>query len=157
MKREGNYKGNLLKEEKCLFYKHGKSNKERLYEIWKNMKKRCRDSSLKCYKNYGGKGIKVCKEWQEDYMLFRNWAYRNGYEENLYIDRINNNKNYEPNNCRWATMQEQQNNRTNNRICNINGLTASLADICRKYNVKYKKVWKRLSLGWELEEALFKN
>ncbi|RPI59409.1 MAG: hypothetical protein EHM44_12155 [Ignavibacteriales bacterium] len=121
------------------------------------MKKRCRDSSLKCYKNYGGKGIKVCKEWQEDYMLFRNWAYRNGYEENLYIDRINNNKNYEPNNCRWATMQEQQNNRTNNRICNINGLTASLADICRKYNVKYKKVWKRLSLGWELEEALFKN
>ena len=147
----------LKKGKECLFYKHGFSHKERLYEIWKNMKRRCNDNTLSCYKNYGGRGIGICNEWESDYINFRNWAMSAGYNDTLTIDRINVNGNYEPSNCRWSTYREQNNNRSNNRIMTINGYTSSLADICRKYNVKYKMVWKRLKLGWSLEDAIIKE
>ena len=101
--------------------KHGLS-KTRLYRIWNAMKNRCNNPNNYGYKNYGGRGIKVCDEWNKDFLEFYNWAINNGYKENLSIDRINNNGNYEPNNCRWATSKEQMANRRNFKVKNQYGV-----------------------------------
>lgn len=90
--------------------KHGQS-ETRLYAIWHAMKQRCFNPNHKNYVDYGGRGIKVCEEWKNDFQAFYDWAMANGYEESLSIDRINNDGNYEPQNCRWVTMKEQCNNR----------------------------------------------
>lgn len=90
---------------------HGMSN-TRLYRIWKAMKKRCYNTNNNDYKKwYGSRGIKVCDEWKNSFINFYNWAKQNGYQDNLSIDRINVNGNYEPSNCRWATAKEQANNK----------------------------------------------
>lgn len=90
-------------------YKHGEAygeNRTRLYRIWRTMRRRCNDPKRNCYVYYGKKGIKVCDEWENDYITFRSWALANGYEDNLTIDRINNQGNYEPDNCQWLTASE---------------------------------------------------
>lgn len=105
--------------------KHGKSN-TRIYKIYIKMVRRCNCKTDKDYCNYGSRGIIVCDEWKNDFMNFYNWSIQNGYNETLTLDRINNDGNYEPNNCRWTTMKEQSNNTRFNRYITYNGVTKTL-------------------------------
>jgi len=100
----------------------------KLYKILSGMKKRCKYESHPRYKNYGGRGIKVCGEWENDFSTFREWALNNGYKEGLTIDRIDNDGNYEPSNCRWATRREQDLNKSNTFHIKYKGSTKVLCE-----------------------------
>jgi hypothetical protein len=105
--------------------KHGQK-RTKLYYIWSGMKERCNKESYWQYHTYGGRGIKVCEEWSKSFSVFRDWSLSNGYQEGLSIDRIDVNGNYEPSNCRWATMKEQCNNKRNNIVIEVEGVTKTL-------------------------------
>ena len=134
------------------FYKHGMYN-TKLYQTWHNMKQRCFNKNSSHYKNYGGRGIKVCDEWLE-FMNFYNWAMSNEYSEGLTIDRIDVNGNYEPDNCRWVDNKTQCNNKRNNHLITYNGKTHTMMEWSRLLNIKYDVLRFRLKRGWDIEKAL---
>lgn len=123
-----------------------KENK-RLSSIWRGMRNRCYYESNLQYKDYGGRGIKICEEWtgEPGFANFVKWSKNNGYKDGLEIDRINVDGNYEPNNCRWATHKEQQNNRKNNVYIAYNGETKTLTEWCEKLGLKYSLISHRLN------------
>lgn len=113
-----------------------KMSKTRLYHIWQNMKSRCSNPNNQDYQRYGGRGIAVCKEWENSFSEFMKWANKSGYSETLSIDRIDFNGNYEPNNCRWATPKQQSNNRSSNHLVTIGKETMNISQWCEKYGIK---------------------
>lgn len=129
---------------------HGKSSHP-LYERWCAMKRRCNNKNDL---SHGGRGIKVCNEWVNDFEEFYNWAINNGFDENLTLDRIDNDGNYEPNNCRWTTYETQANNCRSNKRIEYLGETHTLAEWSKLYNIDQNKVQRRLSVGWDISDAL---
>lgn len=127
----------------------------RLYRIWKGMKSRCYNQNADHYDRYGGRGIVVCEEWKNDFVSFKLWAMYNGYQDDLTIDRIDNDGNYEPSNCRWVTMEQQGNNRKGNYIIEYNGESHTLSEWSKKTGIKVITLWDRINLlGWPIELAL---
>lgn len=106
---------------------HGLS-KHPLHDVWKAMKQRCYNSKNSHYEDYGGRGISICDEWRYDFKAFYDWALANGYEEGLSIDRIKNNGNYYPANCRFSTIAEQSRNKRRNKFFTAFGETKCLFD-----------------------------
>ena len=119
----------------CTRDKHRTANM-RIYGAWANIKARCLLVKNEAYKNYGGRGINICLEWLEDYFSFENWALENGYKENLTIDRIDVDGNYEPNNCRWVTMKEQNLNKRNNVYIEFDGERLTCSQWAKKMGIK---------------------
>lgn len=129
--------------------------KTRLYRIWKAINNRCEKEKLWAYKYYGAKGIRVCPEWEKDFMSFYKWATSNGYGEDLTIDRIDNNSDYSPENCRWVSRKVQANNRSFCKMIEYNGKVQTLMQWCEELNLNYKRVHSRMyKLGWTFEKAI---
>lgn len=136
---------------------HGES-KTKLYQIWRAMKQRCTQEKQISYHLYGGRGISVCKEWMDSYIVFRDWAISSGYVDGLTIDRIDSNKNYCPENCRWVTPKEQANNTRKNLRIEYKGQVKTLSEWCDYYGKNYHTVQCRL---WRsrcsFETAMFRE
>lgn len=132
---------------------HGES-RTKLYRTWFDMRRRCNQPQNKYYKNYGGRGIKVCREWEESYENFSKWAHSNGYSDDLTIDRIDRDLGYCPENCRWVDQITQANNRTNNHMITYNGETLSMKDTARKYGISYSALRSSIQKGKDEEVAV---
>lgn len=138
---------------------------KKLNHVYHGMKERCYYTKNKEYKNYGGRGITVCDEWlnpqrvgqhqqTKGWLTFRDWAIQNGYKEGLTLDRVDVNKGYSPDNCRWVSRKVQTNNTTQNRYITYRGETKSLSQWCDELGLKYHRVKDRLNkLHWSVEKA----
>lgn len=136
------------------FTTHGKTS-DKLYKIYYSMINRCANESNKNYHNYGGRGIKICDEWANDFVIFYDWSIANGYKEHLSIDRIDVNGNYEPSNCRWATTKEQGNNKRTNINITYGGKTLNLSQWAKIFGVKYLPLYHRVATkGMEIDAAV---
>lgn len=125
----------------------------RIYGIWNGMHMRCEDKNIPLYERYGAKGISVCKEWKK-FENFYNWSIENGYRDDLTIDRIDYNGNYEPSNCRWVDNITQANNTSRNLYIEYNGETHTLAEWSRILDFPYDLVKHRLYNGWDFYTAI---
>jgi len=123
-------------------HKH-KMSHTRIYEIWQGMKGRCYNPHDARYGRYGGRGITVCDEWKEDFATFYDWAINNGYSDKLTIDRIDNDKGYSPDNCRWADYETQCRNRSTNIKITIGNATKTLTEWCEIFELDYKVIHAR--------------
>lgn len=131
--------------------KHGLRNSVE-YSTWVSMKQRCLNPNSENYSNYGGRGITVCEEWKDSFLAFFNYV--GPRPEGTSLDRIEVNGNYEPGNVRWATEEEQCNNRTNARTITSNGKTQTIAQWSRETGVAFATIHARLKRGWPPEKAL---
>ena len=119
----------------------------RLYHIWRGSRDRCQNKRSKDYKNYGGRGITICAEWEKSFESFYDWAMSHGYRDNLTIDRIDVNGNYCPENCRWADINTQSHNKRNNVNITINGETKCSTEWERILGISRHTVKKRYLKG----------
>lgn len=148
----------------CLRKELGRSNpvmvrakhnatQSRLFRIWRGIKSRCFNPNTIEYERYGGRGITMSREWVDDFPAFQEWALNNGYSDTLTIDRIDNDGDYEPSNCRWSTNKEQQNNTRFNRLITYNGNTHTLKQWSELLNIPYDTLWRRLANDWSIDRA----
>lgn len=140
-------------DRKSFRYIHSNTQIARAYT---NIKTRCYNKSYCLYRHYGGKGIKVCDEWlgEDGFERFYNWSLSNGYKKGLSIDRIDNSKDYSPDNCRWVTMKVQQNNRTNNHRITVNGVSHTMKEWSEINEINYGTIQSRLERGWTETDAV---
>jgi hypothetical protein len=127
----------------------------RLYNIYNRMIDRCYYEKLPDYKNWGGRGITVCDEWIKDRTIFFNWALSNGYSDELQLDRIDNDKSYYPDNCRFVTRKDNCRNRRSNKVLVYKGQTKTLVEWSEEIGFDYTLVKERISRGWDFETAVF--
>lgn len=123
---------------KTMHLKHGMA-KTRLWNIWRGMRDRCSRERNNDYPHYGGKGIKVCEDWNRNFEAFKKWALKNGYEDDLTIDRIDNYGDYCPENCRWVTRKEQTRNRSITK-------TVTISEIAEIDGISYQEAYKKYVL-----------
>lgn len=138
---------------------HGLSH-TKIHEAWSHMIARCGNEKHPFYKDYGGRGIKVCDEWigTQGFIRFNEWAMANGYQENLTLDRIDNDKGYSPDNCRWVSWNVQANNKRGNVYYEYNGEKHTMAEWAKIKGIKKSTLQRRLrDLNWPIEEALNKE
>lgn len=136
---------------------HGLSH-TRIDHIYKTMIARCYKDrpSNKSYQQYGAKGVTVCDEWRQNKIAFFEWAFTHGYKEDLTLDRIDPDKGYSPDNCRWADYITQNNHRKSNRFVEVDGVSHTIAEWSRISGIKQGTIWYRLSHGWSPKDAVFK-
>lgn len=133
-------------------YTHQQS---KLYRLWSGIKSRCCNEKCENYKHYGARGIKMCDEWLNNFQAFHDWAMNNNYREGLQIDRVDNNKNYSPDNCHFVTPKENSNNRRNTIYVALNNINKPLSEWCEILNLNYCTVYKRIyNYNWSIEKAL---
>lgn len=136
---------------------HGLS-KTRIYTTWSHMKDRCYNPNDAKYKNYGERGITICDEWKDNFQSFFKWSIENGYADNLTIDRIDVNGNYEPSNCRWATAEMQASNRRTSHLITHNGKTQTMKQWANELGIKYSTLAARINVyKWDIEKAFYHN
>lgn len=142
---------------KRIFTTHGKR-KTKLYGVWRGILNRCYDIKHHAYPSYGGRSIKMCEEWKNNFENFYEWAYANGYKDNerLTIDRIDNNGNYEPSNCRWVDYKTQANNTRRNVVLEFEGQRKTIAEWGDTIHIPATAIWKRIKRGWSIQDALTK-
>lgn len=126
----------------------------RMYKIFHMMKSRCYHDTNRAFCNYGGRGITICKEWLDDFNNFYKWAINNGYTDNLTIDRIDVNGNYEPSNCRWVDKKTQSRNTRRNRFYKYKGEVHCLSEWCEILNLDKALVRTRIRDGWSFKKAI---
>lgn len=129
-----------------------------LYGVWFGIKERCYNTENRDYHNYGGRGIKMSDEWKSDFKSFYDWALTNGWQKGLHTDRIDNDGDYSPFNCRFVTNRENQKTkrrRQGHRQYEYRGVLYSLVDLSRLVGVKGNVLWNRIVINhWEIEEAV---
>ena len=126
----------------------------RLYGIWKGIKRRCLNAYYHHFENYGGRGIDICKSWRESFSSFKAWALTHGYEDGLSIERLDTDKGYCPENCKWATAIEQNNNTRRNHYVLYDEGVYTVAELARMYGIKQNTLLYRLRRGWSVEKAV---
>jgi hypothetical protein len=146
--------GCLRKELTSIRKKHEGTENKRLYNIWKNMRQRCLNPTSPASKNYLKRGIKICDEWMESYTSFYKWALNNGYQDDLTIDRIDNDGDYCPENCRWVDRGVQARNKRGVNNIAFNGKTQCIAEWAREMGLVDSCLEARLKKGWSIEKAL---
>jgi hypothetical protein len=162
-------KGGRTKSCGCLHSETARNNTKKhlsshtkLYSVYAHILSRCFCKTNKNYHNYGGRGITVCEEWadkEKGFDKFKEWAYQNGYDENAKfgnctIDRINNDGNYEPSNCRWADIKTQANNKRQNHLITFNGKTQNVTQWATELGFTNSTLFNRIRKGWSVEETL---
>lgn len=135
---------------------HGMS-RTPIYNVWKSMRQRCNNPNSNCFNHYGGRGIRVCDEWDSSFEVFYKWAVENGYEEGLTIERIDVDGNYEPSNCIWITMLEQHKNTTRTHYITYNGITKTISEWAEEYDIDSKTLYSRIQAGYSFEDAVVGN
>ncbi len=148
------------KSQRCMNCKYLDKRKhlhtdKRIFNTWQHMISRCFVEKTKAYKHYGGRGITVCKEWRTSVKNFEDWALQNGYADNLSIDRIDVNGNYEPSNCRWATNKEQANNKRKSKYIVYDGRKQTVTEWAREYGMPEATIRYRMKKGVTEPDILF--
>ena len=146
--------GCYRKEYVSVHKKTHADSQSKLYGVWCAMKTRCYNKNSSYYERYGGRGISVCDEWRASFESFRDWSFRNGYYDGLTIDRIKNDGNYCPENCRWVGRKAQANNRSSNKLVSYNGATHNIAEWSEITGINVKTLYNRLYAGYTPEKML---